>query len=346
MSTTTSTATTSTAATPTAAIPTVVVTDYEFADLAPERAVIEGAGFRLVPAQARTPEELVAACAGADAVINQYAQLTAEVIGALPKVRVISRYGIGLNTIDVDAATAAGIIVANVPDGSLEDVSDHTSALILALARGLGPYRASLAADGWDYTVAAPLFRLRGRTLGLLGFGRIPQYVARKLAGFGLRVLASDPYADPAVAAGLGVELVDTETLLRAADFVSVHTPLTPETTGLLGAEAFALMKPTAYLVNTARGPVIDQDALVAALESGRIAGAGLDVFATEPLPAGHPLRTLPNVLLSPHCAWYSEDSEAEIRTKAARNVVEVLTGAPLTYHVNKDVVPRRAPSA
>ncbi|MFJ2112385.1 MULTISPECIES: C-terminal binding protein [unclassified Streptomyces] len=319
---------------------TVVVTDYEFADLAPERAVIEGAGFRLVPAQASTPDELVAACADADAVINQYARLTAEVIGRLPALRVISRYGIGLDTIDVDAATAAGIIVAHVPDGSLDDVSDHASAMILALARGLGPYRASLAAGGWDYTVAGPLFRLRGRTLGLLGFGRIPQYVTRKLAGFGLRVLAHDPYARPATAEEYGVTLVDAETLFREADFVSVHVPLTDATAGMVGAEAFALMKPTAYVVNTARGPVIDQDALVAAVRSGRIAGAGLDVFESEPLPADHPLRGMDNVLLSPHCAWYSEDSEEEIRTKAARNVVEVLRGEPLTYHVNREVVP------
>ncbi|MFJ3667233.1 C-terminal binding protein [Streptomyces sp. NPDC090106] len=320
---------------------TVVVTDYEFSDLEPERAVIEGAGFRLVPAQASTEEEIVAACADADAVINQYAQMTARVLKQLPRVRVVSRYGIGLNTIDVAAATAEGIIVSNVPDGSLEDVSDHAAALILALARGLGAYTSSLRGGGWDYTVAAPLFRLRGRTLGLLGFGQIPQYLARKLAGFGLRVLASDPFADPALAAQAGVTLVEPGVLFREADFLSVHVPLTPQTTGMVGSDAFAAMKPTACLVNTARGPVVDQEALVRALTTGQIAGAGLDVFESEPLPAEHPLRGLPNVLLSPHCAWYSQDSEVEIRTKAARNVVEVLEGTPLTYHVNRDVVPR-----
>lgn len=320
---------------------TVVITDYEFADLEPERAVIEGAGFRLVPAQTSTEDEIIAACAGADAVINQYARLTARVLGRLPKVRVVSRYGIGLDTIDVAAATAEGIVVTNVPDGSLEDVSDHAAAMILALARGLGRYNSDLQKGGWDYTVAAPLFRLRGRTLGLLGYGQIPRQLARKLAGFGMRILASDPYADPARAAEAGVTLVEPGVLFREADFLSVHVPLTPRTTGMVDAAAFAAMKPTAYLVNTARGPVVDQEALVEALTEGRIAGAGLDVFETEPLPAGHRLRALPNVLLSPHCAWYSKDSEVEIRTKAARNVVEVLRNEPLTYHVNRTVIPR-----
>ncbi|MER7795168.1 C-terminal binding protein [Streptomyces sp. NPDC097640] len=319
---------------------TVVVTDYEFADLEPERQVLEAAGLTLVPAQATTEDELIEVCADADAVINQYAPVTAKVIGSLTRCRVISRYGIGLNTIDVPAATEAGIAVANVPDGSLEEVSDHAAAQILTLARGLHRYDAAIRRGTWDYTVAGPLRRLRGRTLGLVGFGRIPRLLAEKLAGFGMAVLAHDPFADPSHAAALGVRLVDLDTLCRESDVVSVHAPLTAETEGMIGRAQFAAMKPTACLVNTARGPVVDQDALVEALETGRIAGAGLDVFAHEPLGPDHPLARCENVVLSPHTAWYSEDSEIEIRTKAARNVVDVAQGRLPTYLVNHEVSP------
>ncbi|MEU0810520.1 C-terminal binding protein [Streptomyces sp. NPDC005970] len=319
---------------------TVVVTDYEFADLEPERQVLEAAGLTLVPAQATTEDELIEVCADADAVINQYAPVTAKVIRSLTRCRVISRYGIGLNTIDVPAATEAGIAVANVPDGSLEEVSDHAAAQILTLARGLHRYDAAIRRGTWDYTVAGPLRRLRGRTLGLVGFGRIPRLLAEKLAGFGMAVLAHDPFADPSHAAALGVRLVDLDTLCRESDVVSVHAPLTAETEGMIGRAQFAAMKPTACLVNTARGPVVDQDALIEALETGRIAGAGLDVFADEPIGPDHPLARCENVVLSPHTAWYSEDSEIEIRTKTARNVVDVAQGRLPTYLVNHEVSP------
>lgn len=319
---------------------TVVVTDYEFADLEPERQVLEAAGLTLVPAQATTEDELIEVCADADAVINQYAPVTAKVIRSLTRCRVISRYGIGLNTIDVPAATKAGIAVANVPDGSLEEVSDHAAAQILTLARGLHRYDAAIRRGTWDYTVAGPLRRLRGRTLGLVGFGRIPRLLAEKLAGFGMAVLAHDPFADPSHAAALGVRLVDLDTLCRESDVVSVHAPLTAETEGMIGRAQFAAMKPTACLVNTARGPVVDQDALIEALETGRIGGAGLDVFADEPIGPDHPLARCENVVLSPHTAWYSEDSEIEIRTKTARNVVDVAQGRLPTYLVNHEVSP------
>lgn len=317
--------------------PTVVVTDSEFGDLDVERALVEGAGFRFVSAQARTADEVVAACADADGILNQYAPMGADVLARLPRAQIISRYGIGLNTIDVEAATAAGILVANVPDGSLDDVSDHAAGMILALARGLGRYDRAMRSGGWDYAAAGPLFRLRGRTLGLVGFGQIPRRLAAKMQAFGMRVIAHDPYATAAE----GIPLVSAEQLYRESDVVSVHAPLTAATTGMVDAAAFAAMKPTAYLVNTARGPVVDQDALVAALSENRIAGAGLDVFTVEPLPGDHPLRRLDSVLLSPHCAWYSEDSEAEIRRKTAANVVEVLSGRAPVYPVNRPAAPR-----
>ncbi|KIN17005.1 C-terminal binding protein [Vreelandella titanicae] len=318
--------------------PKIVVTDFEFPDLAPERAVIEAAGFELVEAQCKTEAEAIAACADADAIINQYCQLTAGVIDKLERCKVISRYGIGLNTIDVPRATASGIYVANVPDGSLEEVSDHAIALMMGLKRGIGIYDRALRSGSWDYTAAKPLSRLRGQTLGFLSFGQIAQRMARKMAGFGLRMIAHDPYADDAVATEAGVELVDFDQLIAESDILSVHVPLTDETKHMVSDEQFAAMKSTALILNTARGPVIDEAALVRALKEGQIAGAGLDVFEVEPIGADHPLLSLPNVIVSPHCAWYSEGSEFEIRSKTAQNVVDVLQGREPTYLANPAV--------
>lgn len=315
---------------------TVVVTDFEFADLELEREILDGAGYKLVSAQASSPGELLEACAHADGVINQYAQITAEVIKGLKSAKVISRYGIGVNTIDVDAATRAGIAVANVPDGSLHEVSEHAAAMILSLSRGLNGLGNSVRSGRWDYTAAGRLFRLRGRTLGLIGFGHIPQTLVGKLSGFGLDVLAYDPYADPTVAEALGVRLVKLDELLAASAFVSVHVPLTAGTKHLIGARELGMMRSDGVLINTSRGPVVDEKALVVALKSGQIAGAGLDVFETEPMPADHPLCTLSNVVLSPHAAWYSEDSEAEIRRKTTENVVEILNGRECARLVNR----------
>lgn len=316
----------------------IVLTDYEFPDLAPEREVLARAGFELTACQAKSEDALIAACAGADAVINQYAQLTPKVIGTLDRCRIISRYGIGLNTIDVPTATDLGIYIGNVPDGSLEEVSDHAIAMLLSLVRGLTKFDKAVKGGKWDYTVVKPLYRVRGRTLGLLSFGNIAQKVAIKMAGFGVRIIAHDPYANADRARALGVELVDLETLCRQSDYLSIHVPLVAETHHIMSAPQFALMKPTAIVVNVARGPVIDEPALIAALQEGRLAGAGLDVFETEPVGADHPLLGMDNVVLSSHAAWYSEDSEYEIRTKTAQNVVDVLQGREPTYLANPAV--------
>lgn len=313
----------------------IVLTDYEFPDLGPEHEVLARAGLTLTACQAKSENDLIAACAGADAVINQYAQLTPRVIRSLDKCRIISRYGIGLNTIDVPTATELGIYIGNVPDGSLEEVSDHAIALLLSVVRGLPKFDKAIKSGKWDYTVVKPLYRVRGRTLGLLSFGNIAQKVAMKMAGFGVRIIAHDPYGNAARARELGVELVDLETLCRESDYLSIHVPLVAETHHIMSTPQFALMKPTAIVVNTARGPVIDEPALVAALREGRIAGAGLDVFEQEPVAKDHPLLGMDNVVLSSHAAWYSEDSEYEIRTKTAQNVVDVLQGRLPTYLAN-----------
>ena len=324
----------------------IVVTDYEFPDLAFEKTVVAMAGLTLTAGQCKTEDELIALCADADGIVTQYAMFTPGVIAELRNCKVISRYGVGLNTIDVPAATRAGICVANVPDASIEDVSDHAAAMMLTLARGINRYDAAVRAGRWSYAEARPLYRMQGRTLGLLSFGQIPQALARKMASFGVNIIAHDPYANAAVAEKLGVKLVDAETLYRQSDILSIHVPLTDSTRGMVGAAQLALMKPTAFLINTARGPVIDQDALIKALQDKKIAAAGLDVFETEPLAVDHPFKRMPNVVLSPHSAWFSEQSEIELRTKTTQNVVDVMQGRLPIYLVNREVTPRFKPVA
>ena len=316
----------------------VVVTDHEFPDFAPEEAVLAEIGVVPVIAPDKREETLIELCRDADGVINEYAQVTGRVIAAMERCRIISRYGIGLNTIDVDTATTVGITVANSPDASMNEVSEHAIALIMACARGVGLHTASIRKGNYSYMVAAPLYRMQGRTLGLVGLGRIPRMLAAKMAGFEFNVIAFDPHLDPAIAAAAGIRLVVLDTLCREADIVSVHCPLTPETEKLIGPAQFAAMKPGVVFVNTARGPVVDEAALIAALEAGHVGSAGLDVFVTEPLPADHPFTAMDNVVLTPHTAWYSEESEIEIRSKTARNVVEALSGKYPTYLANPAV--------
>lgn len=322
----------------------IVITDYEFPDLAPELSAFAGQDVTLDAGPFPDAAALREACRDADALINQYVQLDAAFIATLERCRVIARYGIGVNTIDVEAATAAGIMVANVPDGSLDDVSDHAAAMILSLSRGLGVYDRALRRGQWDYAQAKPLHRLRGATLGLLGFGNIPRRLAAKMQAFGMRTLAHDPFVDPGTALREhATTMVDTEELFSTADVVSVHLPLTAETTGLVDARLLGLMKETALLLNTSRGGIVQEQDLAAALTAGRLGGAGLDVFTQEPLGQQSPLTTLENTILTPHAAWYSEESEQEIRTKTARNVLEALFAGQPTYLVNHTVVPRAA---
>jgi D-3-phosphoglycerate dehydrogenase len=321
----------------------IVVTDYEFPDLAPERAVFEGSDVELVVGPFPSVEALAEACRDADAIINQYVQLDADFIAGLERCAVICRYGIGVNTIDVDAATAAGIMVANVPDGSLDDVSDHAAAMILSLARGLGSYDRALRSGVWDYTAAKPLHRLRGRVLGLVGFGNIPQRLAEKMKAFGMEIAAFDPFVPAEVAGRLNTRLVELDELMAISDVVSIHVPLNDQTRGMIGREQLKQMKPASLIVNTARGGIVDEDALAEALRGGSIGGAGLDVFNSEPLAAGSPFTDFDNTVVSPHAAWYSEESEDEIRTKTAKNALEALVNGQPLYLVNKAVKPRIA---
>ena len=313
--------------------PTVLILGSPAPSHLPERAILEPlAEVVYNPVDGR--EELYAAVRDVDAVMIGLQIFDAPLIASMRRCRVISRYGIGYDNIDVDAATRAGIWVGRVPDYGWEDVSDHAVAMFLACVRDLGA--AWIGGRVPEPGRARHLFRITGRTFGVIGCGGIGRVVIRKLAGFDLaRILVHDPYLTPDQVAA-GGEATDLETLLREADFVSLHTPLTDETRGMIGAEQLALMKPSSMLINTARGGLVDEAALAAALTDGTIAAAGLDVFEQEPLPADSPLTGLDNVILSNHLAWYTEESSVELATKAARNISEVLSGRPPVYPVNR----------
>ena len=315
----------------------VAVTDYVFPDLVPTREALAPIGAEVRLAASGDADDILAVARDADAVINCYAQLPGEVIGRLERCRIIARTGIGIDTIDVAAASARGIVVTNVPEYCEDEVSDHAMALLLSLARNVTRGNTQVHAGGWALAEIKPMYRLRDRTLGLVGFGRIARLVATKAQGFGLAVVASDPYVEPADAAALGVELTSFEDLLGRADFVSVHAPLTPATRHLIGAGALAMMRPEAVVINTARGALVDVAAVAGALDRGQIAGAALDVLPDEPPPADLPLYGRPNVILTPHTAFYSEESMVDLQSKAAQQVALVLSGQDPVYPVNLD---------
>ena len=308
---------------------TVVVTDSVFPSLDIERSVLDAVGAQLTPLQAAREEQLLEAVGNADGLLVCYAPVTRRVIERAARCRVIARYGIGVDNVDLQAAAARGIVVTNVPDYCIEEVSDHALALVLACARRVVYLDRLVHAGRWDPKDALPIRRLQGQVLGLVGFGKIPRRVAAKAAAVGLIPVTFDPFVDAATCAAQGAAKMDLSTLLAKADFVSVHAPLTVQTRGLIGEAEFRQMKPTAFLINTARGPVVSETALVSALQSGSIAGAALDVVETEPLPPTHPLMTLPQVLLTPHVAFYSQESMQELQRKAAEDVARVLTGHP-----------------
>jgi D-3-phosphoglycerate dehydrogenase len=316
----------------------VIVTDFEYDTLRPEEMVFEQAGVEFIPAQCRTEEDVIEAAKDADGLINQYAPITRKVIESLPKCKVISRYGIGVDTVDLEAATDKGIIVANVTDYCIEEVSDHALALMMATARKVVQLNQAVKNGKWDFKVGVPIFRLKDRVLGLVGLGKIPQTLARKAQALGLKVIAYDPFVPAHVAESLNVQLFELNELCAQSDFISVHAPLTKSTHGLISHQQFNQMKKEAFIINTARGPIIDEQALIAALQENKIAGAGLDVVEKEPISSDHPFLTMDNVILNPHVAWYSEESQIELKRKAAQNVADVLNGFYPNYLVNAAV--------
>ncbi len=304
----------------------VVLTDYVWESLDVEKNTLGGLA-DLVPLKTKKPEEFLAQAEDCDALLNTYAgPITAEVMARMPKCRIIARYGIGVDTIDLDAATAAGIIVTNNPTYCIEEVAEHTMALLLACARKVAVYDRLVHAGRWEVPPGKPMFRLSGRTLGLVGFGNIARQVARRAAAFGMRILFADPYVEEAQLDAPGKK-TEFHNLLGDSDFVSVHPPLTPETRKMIGDEALSRMKPTAFLINCSRGPVVDTDALVRVLDAKKIAGCALDTTDPEPLPEHHPLRGRENVIITPHVAWYSEQALVGLQAGAPSEVRRVLTG-------------------
>ena len=315
----------------------VVLTDYVWDSLDVERQIL-GDIAELTPMQTKKPEEFIAAAADCDALLNTYAgPITAEVMANMPNCRIIARYGIGVDTIDLEAATAAGIIVTNNPTYCIEEVAEHSMALMLACARKTAFYDRMVRAGRWEVPPGKPLFRLAGSTLGLIGFGNIARQVAVRAAAFGMRVLFFDPFVKQGQfdCPGIAMELNE---VLGAADIVSLHPPLTPQTRKMIGDDAFARMKSTAFIINCSRGPLIDTDALVRALDARKIAGCALDTTDPEPLPNPHPLRGRENVILNPHVAWYSEQAMKGLQAGAPGEVRRVLSGEWPTNVVNKAV--------
>ena len=290
---------------------------------------------RLLGRASTSEDELIRAGEEADALlVSTREAITRRVLENIPRVRVISRYGVGLDNVDLEAAADAGIVVTHYPGYCTAEVADHALAMILALNRRIVEQDRALREGAWvahgpatRRILRGPIQPLREQTLGIIGFGRIGQAVAARARAFGLTIVAADPYVDPQVVRDVGVEPVTLEALLARADIATIHTPLTPETRGLIDAVALARMKPTAVIVNTARGPIIDLMALAQALQEGRIAGAALDVVDPEPLPAGSPLYTMPNVILTPHSAYYSERSVDVVRRETLHEALQVLRG-------------------
>ena len=315
----------------------VVLTDYVWESLDVEKKILAGLG-DLVPLQTKKPEDFLSQAADCDALLNTYAgPITADVMAKMPKCRIIARYGIGVDTIDLDAATQAGIIVTNNPTYCIEEVAEHTMALLLDSARKIAFYDRQVRAGTWAVPPGKPLYRLVGRTLGLVGFGNIARQVAVRAAAFGMKILYADPFVKDGQFSEPGKKVELTE-LYQASDFVSVHPPLTPQTRGMINDDAFSKMKPGAVLINCSRGPVVDTAALVRALDTKKIAGCALDTTDPEPLPDPHPLRGRDNVIINPHVAWYSETAMVGLQAGAPNEVRRVLSGEWPINVVNKAV--------
>lgn len=317
--------------------PTVVIAHTAFGDdLAVERTVLRPLDAEIIHTGNLTEPEALAAVKSADALMVTLERVTAPIINSMDRCRVISRAGTGLDTIDIPTATARGIWVAYVPDYSIDEVSTHAIALLLAQARGVVPLVQSTRSGQWDPMRSGPVHRLRDQTLGIIGFGRIGQATAAKGKGLGLKVIVFDPFLNDEAVERLGVRAVDLETLAREADYISLHTPLLDSTRHIINEHFLSLTKPTAYLINAARGPLVDETALLHAVRNGQLAGAALDVLAAEPAPADHPLLQEERILITPHSAWYSEEAKIEMRTRAAEEVVRVLQGQPPRAPANK----------
>jgi D-3-phosphoglycerate dehydrogenase len=313
----------------------VVITDCDHGSIEEEKQEFGQIGAELVLAQIQEEEDLVRTCKEADGLLNQYALLTRKVLENLPKCKVVARYGVGVDSIDLRAASDLGIIVANVPDYCMDEVANHTLAMILTLIRKTAFFDRKVKSGQWDFRQGIPMLRTQGRTLGLVGCGKIGLEVAKRISGFGVRVITFDPYLKKAP---VGVELKDLDTVLKESDFISIHCPLNESTRHLIGEREFKKMEKKPLLINTSRGPIVDEGALIEALRGGRLSGAGLDVLEKEPPDPLNPLLKMENVVLTPHVSFYSVESISELKRRTAENVSAVLLGKWPRSVVNQEV--------
>jgi len=315
--------------------PVIAVTDSVFPSLDPAKEALARLNPTYRMSKSVNADDIVAVARDADAVLVTYAKLTREVLMQFTRCKAIGRFGLGVDNIDLPTAKEKGIAVNYVPDYCIREVSDHAMALLLSLIRKI-PLSNKLVQSGrWEMPAVVPIRRVEGTVLGLLGFGHIPRLVAPKAQAFGIKVIAYDPYVKPEIFKATNVDSVDFDTLLKMSDYLSVHAPLLPATRGMLNAAAFAKMKKGVYIVNTARGPLIDEPALIAALDAGQVGAAGLDVVTTEPLPKDSKLLGRDNVMLTPHTGFYSIEALEELQTKCAADVARVLSGEKAVYPIS-----------
>lgn len=317
----------------------VVITDYEFPNLDHEKRIAAESGAELSINQTRDAAELARITKDADVVLDLYAPITREVLAGLAPGATVIRYGMGYDTIDVEAATELGVRVCNVPDYGGDTVADHTVMLALAAMRKLLDYQQVIAGSegGWlNAADVGPVVALEDAIVGLVGTGQIGRKVAKRLQGFGATIIAYDPYAKAEQMAAEGITLVELDELVARADLVSLHAPLTDETRHIINAERIAAMKPTAVIVNTARGPLVDTVAAAKAVNDDLLGGLGFDVFESEPLEADHPLRTAKRTLLTPHAAYYSGRSLNNLQQFAAEEMGRAVRGEALRCQVNR----------
>ncbi|MDR3413206.1 MAG: C-terminal binding protein [Formivibrio sp.] len=313
----------------------VIVADCDHPSIAIEQAVLKDICPDIPWLTCKTEDQIIAQCADGEGIIIMYAPMTRRVMEQLPRCKIIARYGVGVDTVDLKAAAELGIIVSNVPDYGTHEVSDHALAMMLCLTRKIA-YASSLVKRGeWDFRLMHPIRRHQVQTIGIIGVGRIGGAMAHKTHAMGMKVIACDPYANPDRIPDY-ITLVSLEELLKQSDVVSVHCPLSESTRNLLDEKMLRLMKPTAYLINTARGSIVDEVALDKVMGEGKLAGTALDVLSSEPGQSSHPLFKYENFIGTPHMAWHSEESAQELKRKAAEEVRRVMLGEPPLYQVNK----------
>ena len=315
--------------------PVIAVADSVFPSLDPAKAALSRLNPTFRVSKSGNADDILEVARDADAILVTYAKITREIITQLTNCKAIGRFGLGVDNIDLAAAKEKNIAVNYVPDYCIREVSDHAMTLLLSLIRKI-PLSNKLVQGGrWEMPAVVPIRRMEGTVLGLWGFGNIPRLVAPKAKAFGMTVIAYDPYAKPEMFQQAGVERVELDALLARSDYISVHAPLTLQTRGAVNADAFGKMKKGVYIVNTARGPLIDETALIAALDSGQVGGAALDVVTVEPLAKESPLLGRDNVIVTPHTAFYSIEALEELQTKCASDIARVLSGEKAVYPIS-----------